>query len=934
MVHLYPRQKKRFLTINGIFDDFSNIPHSEIIWQETFGGSNVVWDVVSAPGTVGGNALWIKGTIANGLGLNGCGALSFVPNDSHLYYFPLTSPFFFEMKAEFRMRIADDEADAGNLLSHSAGFILDGAVKHTSTTNYQRTGVYFSVANQKAGLGSEEHPYGTRRVDPLHTVDWTGSLDTWYDIRIHWRFDWWEAKQTLTSTPTIQVYVDVYVNNSLLFSTSVDWTEWRINSTSYGASNHLILGRCGPTVVCENDGGASNGNFVEAYFKDILVTQEVRLASFKFTDGIQLGKNDNRLNARILSNVPSQISKGSDVQLWSRNSTSDDWTGHFRGIIRDVNQVRNKIVDIQAEGYGFVLKGEKSENLSFTTQTADTIVASAINSPTKPLFDTTTFFDSPATTYSRDYYHTEKMSIVREMASLEGFILFVDMANAWHFEEFRTNELSVHLKWSENRIYEHDLKSVFVRQPNIIRVIGTGFWAEREITEGSFNDSSRIVRTINRLDLTTQAAVDEALDYYITGFIEPIKVLALKLRANWSLKKGHIITVTIPEIGLYRHEFLISSISSNSKQKMEVSLLEAKPEVVMLLSELNERTDNIETQTYPSDEKVLEDKFHVETMINTLVSMRYEVYKCPTADCGANPVTTYDLYEAGDMVVTNDCIDWIIDLWNGDLPLSPTHIAYGTSSQAPKFADTALISESSRNTITQSSYWDTKSLGAIFQGAFGVFHVSTKWTSVTSLTEIGILNASSGGDLFARAVLETPLTTSNDVIILVYWHVRPEFGVNYITKAGVRALCDYIGPQNVYTSGVSFLDLHHICVVGNESFAVPNPYSDNASEAGAVFNICPRNEGGAYGTMTLTKYPKRSMLKAEYVYTYDYAHRGIVQTDLPIVAIAISAGQDSVGGFPFMIFYRTTQYLSDLDEYDCIWIFWLKFKRGQIEVTT
>ena len=128
MSYPYPRGRREIFCVGGIFDDFSDTALSATKWFDTFTAGNVVKSFVSAPGGAGGNALRLLGTIGNGIGLAGCGTVGPFPNKSGLYYVSPLNPYLWKMKAEFRMYIHDDEPDAGNLLSHSAGFCLDGAV--------------------------------------------------------------------------------------------------------------------------------------------------------------------------------------------------------------------------------------------------------------------------------------------------------------------------------------------------------------------------------------------------------------------------------------------------------------------------------------------------------------------------------------------------------------------------------------------------------------------------------------------------------------------------------------------------------------------------------------------------------------------------------------------------------------------------------------
>ena len=86
--------------------------------------------------------------------------------------------------------------------------------------------------------------------------------------------------------------------------------------------------------------------------------------------------------------------------------------------------------------------------------------------------------------------------------------------------------------------------------------------------------------------------------------------------------------------------------------------------------------------------------------------------------------------------------NWVADRMNNANTVM-THMAVGTGTTAASAAQTALITESDRNALTSTTVTDN-----------AVAYVAT-WAAgdaTAALTEAGILDAASGGDLLARTV--------------------------------------------------------------------------------------------------------------------------------------------------------------------------------------
>jgi len=83
----------------------------------------------------------------------------------------------------------------------------------------------------------------------------------------------------------------------------------------------------------------------------------------------------------------------------------------------------------------------------------------------------------------------------------------------------------------------------------------------------------------------------------------------------------------------------------------------------------------------------------------------------------------------------------------GNSPTEPTHLAIGTGTTAPTKEDTALETEVFRDTFTQTQEPETGKVTYKYYLASGD-------ANSNNISEAGLLNADSGGTLYARATFE------------------------------------------------------------------------------------------------------------------------------------------------------------------------------------
>lgn len=937
MAHVYPRNRRRIVAVSGIFDDLHDDLVSEVKWHETYKTGNLAWDVVSAPGGVGGNALWVKGTIGDAIGLAGRGHLSPYPNVSNQYLVPPSQPYRTKARAEFRMRIVDDQSSANAKLSHCASFCLDGAVKWNDDHMIDRTCVNFSVANQRMGIVS-----GTNGVvaNIQTDIEWLGSLNTWYDVRIEWHYDHWDNRQWQYADWEIgyedktgdeayqQVHIKVYINNVEVLATDIFKGHWR--DTDYDFPTSMDFGRPGIGVNCENDdtGNVSNGTFAEVYYKDILITQDVILIDWKINNSAIYKGADRSCKARVFATFPESIAQGQDLQIHARNSTSDDWTGQFRGIIRSA-VTDGRLVDIETEGYDSVLANELSEILSFASKTAQEIIYDAVNVPdVKVIFDVSTFFDTAATTYNRDYVHVPKMDIIAEMVTLSNFSLSLDMANAFHFEKFTNSRLytDIHLVHGQD-FAEYEESDLFIRRPNIIRVIGSGVIAQKEIAAERRISGSTIVREISRLDLTTQATVDDALDYYASAYILPFKVLEVTIPAKYAITPSRYIRISIAELGYNMQFAYVLNTTVASSGIMTISILSSQFDVEAFMADLNYRQTTSEAQDFPQDLTPSVDNINIEGMATFDISARF--YIRDYIYHGETLGFQYTIVREGHMIVTNGFIDRLIDLVQTDdipgQPLSPDRIIWGTGTTPARETDTSIES-------SQGNYFDVGSQDGDVRYGNGVGGFvslqSIQWrkpaytpTTFSNVSELVL--AITGEDIACRATFE-PYTaeSSNSIEIEINISIWPRGGACYPT----HHFCRYIGRWMERWVTNPFPAPKRISFFGTDTFPYPSVYLKEETEGGGTIVVCPADDADVTSWL-VTTIKDKFMIKYEQVYTFDYLDRYDTADGDQVIGWIGTTDLDNSKTSSINLFFRTQQTLAELDGYETKIVIWLRFAR-------
>lgn len=113
------------------------------------------------------------------------------------------------------------------------------------------------------------------------------------------------------------------------------------------------------------------------------------------------------------------------------------------------------------------------------------------------------------------------------------------------------------------------------------------------------------------------------------------------------------------------------------------------------------------------------------------------------------------------MPIPNAGLAEMSNLWSGESsPLKMTHIAVGTGDTAFAAADTTLETEITDSGLARVAATVTRETTNVTDDTTQLVTTFTV-TGTKTIKEVGILNASSTGDLGGRTVLETPKDVVN-----------------------------------------------------------------------------------------------------------------------------------------------------------------------------
>jgi len=350
---------------------------------------------------------------------------------------------------------------------------------------------------------------------------------------------------------------------------------------------------------------------------------------------------------------------------------------------------------------------------------------------------------------------------------------------------------------------------------------------------------------------------------------------------------------------------------------MVLSLLEAKPQLTLLLADLHKRTDETESQSYEEDTVAASEQFNVEAVAKVLVTAEYEVSWSSTVQ------------SSGVMVVTDGMIEDLIALWNNESPTVPDYIAIGTGTTTAAFDDDALATQAYRVAISTRTKAEDCGYCELGHGSFpndlyrAIELEATFSPGASQITELGLFTGSSGNTCKTRVVFSALTNSTMDVKIRI--RILPVAESTMLTLDGMSRMIEWFKNETgTYSKAIPRCS--HMFHVGSPSFTIPTPRIADTTETSTQATVVP--DASSAGTMTKTKYLNRNMLKLQFDYTYDYSGDKSSGADALEVGIAVAYDDTENAHWNFVMYRRRPEYISNKDGFSCCWILWIQFIRG------
>ena len=113
-------------------------------------------------------------------------------------------------------------------------------------------------------------------------------------------------------------------------------------------------------------------------------------------------------------------------------------------------------------------------------------------------------------------------------------------------------------------------------------------------------------------------------------------------------------------------------------------------------------------------------------------------------------------------LVVDGGLNLIRDRLAGTSSLYVTHLAVGTSATAASAAQTTLVAEVFRNSLTET-------IGSTTKQVQYKYYLSASEANGNTLREIGLFTAASGGTMVARAVLASTIAKNSSTTVTFSW---------------------------------------------------------------------------------------------------------------------------------------------------------------------
>lgn len=431
----------------------------------------------------------------------------------------------------------------------------------------------------------------------------------------------------------------------------------------------------------------------------------------------------------------------------------------FRGIIEKKQRTEDKRLKISGRDYYLKFVGKYAQLKSYTNQTASQILIDIINSYFSDL--TTNSIQSTSNQYTREYRLTNINQIIMELNRSEGYVTYIDTSKDVHFEPETYTDSGKHYTASQILSVNHEEKSNEIIN-QVLVVYGQNL---DKAIERRNDDSIAIYGIREKVETKSNIATEaDAIDYadsILSSAAFPINPVEVTVRLDETLQVGSIIWMPIDPSGISEQPYLILEAEHNlappyTKLKLGIYI----SDTVNAISEIIRKLRNIEEDkisasvTFTAVNDVLAEITVSGTITvkrRTIDGMKWGEFTWGQKRWGQVSGAYTTLINASTAILTNKGIETLLRIIF-QLATVPnlfdsanSHIAIGSGSAQAKITDLSLQSEVSRLQVNPGSPRANGDGKLVWEATFDDGELVTG-----TITELGLLNANSAGDLLLK----------------------------------------------------------------------------------------------------------------------------------------------------------------------------------------
>ena len=460
-----------------------------------------------------------------------------------------------------------------------------------------------------------------------------------------------------------------------------------------------------------------------------------------------------------------------------------DGTLYFRGAIQDFKQAQSGNLTLYCIDYSYKLAQKPITLLSSEVQASEgnTYASSYVKYILDTYFNGVFSYDITATaiSYTRDFKGVSVLSIIRELALAEDYLFYLEPQLAAiqkvYFEPETTNDLNIFL--DDNDILDSNFPRVGSKIKNVIIVEGRAATATEDGIRRKYRDSASIIlygereKTMIDPTITSYAQAEELATMELKRLAFPLVVGKIEVYENLSFAPSGIIYLTLAKEDWTEQAVLVLSVDNDlSSPVVYLKVAAITTDVGEIITEILDLQRQQESR-YVDESQVLT----VAETHEQIITIDFEIQLLKRAASGAKvgtatvglhkvgsfPTATFtELRAAKDAKAVNDGITSFLKQIGQISPgnkLDGTYAygAIGTSNQAAKLSDSALIAEIGRSQV-EGGFPSSDGSETTWEFIITDGEVSQN----SSIYEIGLFNASSAGTLFCRLVLDAPISKS------------------------------------------------------------------------------------------------------------------------------------------------------------------------------